>query len=72
MLTRVGLSRPMLMKDCTIQLLQDLIDLAWADSGHMHFKLEPLMFCHAALVSIRLINLNLGFLIKGFDDRIEA
>ena len=62
----------MLMKDRTIQLLQDLIDLARADSGHMHFKLEPLMFCHAALVRIRLINLNLGFLIKGFDDRIEA
>ncbi len=42
MLTRVGLSRRMLMRDGTIQLLQDLIDLARADSGHMHFKLEPL------------------------------
>ncbi|MGK7877890.1 MAG: sensor histidine kinase [Xenococcaceae cyanobacterium] len=27
----------------TIQLMQDLLDLARADSGHMHFQLEPLV-----------------------------
>ena len=29
--------------DRTIQLLQDLLDLARVDSGHMHFNLEPLL-----------------------------
>lgn len=29
--------------DRTIRLLQDLLDLARADSGHLHFKLEPLL-----------------------------
>ncbi|NEP11720.1 MAG: HAMP domain-containing protein [Symploca sp. SIO2C1] len=29
--------------DRTIQLLQDLLDLARVDSGHMHFNIEPLV-----------------------------
>jgi len=29
--------------DRTIQLLQDLLDLARVDSGHMHFNIEPLI-----------------------------
>ncbi|NET56413.1 MAG: HAMP domain-containing protein [Symploca sp. SIO2E6] len=29
--------------DRTIQLLQDLLDLARVDSGHLHFNLEPLL-----------------------------
>ena len=29
--------------DRTVQLLQDLLDLARADSGRMHFKLEPII-----------------------------
>lgn len=40
---REALSIAMSEADRTIQLLQDLLDMARADSGQMHFNLEPLI-----------------------------
>ena len=40
---REALSTASSEADRTVQLLQDLLDLARADSGRMHFKLEPII-----------------------------